>query len=72
MRLIDADELMEHVWRDKLDSRELIAAMIENAPTIRNIKPSIPDDFIEKMIACTLADQLQKERTIQNERCGKT
>ena len=34
MRLIDADELMEHVWRDKLDSRELIAAMIEKAPTI--------------------------------------
>ena len=36
MRLIDADELMEHVWRDKLNSRELIAAMIENAPTINN------------------------------------
>ena len=34
MRLIDADELMEHVWRDKLDSRELIAQMIENAPTV--------------------------------------
>lgn len=34
MRLIDADELMEHVYRDKLDSRELIAKMIENAPTI--------------------------------------
>lgn len=34
MRLIDADELMEHVWRDKLDSRELIAEMINNAHTI--------------------------------------
>lgn len=34
MRLIDADELMEHVYRDKLDSRELIAEMIENAPTV--------------------------------------
>ena len=33
MRLIDADELMEHVYRDKLDSRELIAEMVENAPT---------------------------------------
>ena len=33
MRLVDADELLEHVWRDKLDSRELIAKMIENAPT---------------------------------------
>ena len=34
MRLIDADELMEHVWRDKLDSRELIAKMVDNAPTV--------------------------------------
>ena len=34
MRLIDADELMEHVWRDKLDSRESIAKMVDNAPTI--------------------------------------
>ncbi len=34
MRLIDADELMEHVYRDKLDSRELIADMVNNAPTI--------------------------------------
>ena len=35
MRLIDADELMEHVWRDKLDSREAIANMINNAPTFK-------------------------------------
>ena len=34
MRLIDADELMEHAMRDKLDSRELILQMIKNAPTI--------------------------------------
>ena len=34
MRLIDADELTEHVWRDKLDSRELIAKMINHAPTV--------------------------------------
>lgn len=33
MRLIDADELIEHVWRDRLDSRELIAKMVESAPT---------------------------------------
>lgn len=36
MRLIDADELMEHVYRDRLDSRDLIAQMIKNAPTARN------------------------------------
>ncbi len=35
MRLIDADNLMEHVYRDRLDSRELIAEMVENAPTIK-------------------------------------
>ena len=34
MRPIDADELLEHAYRDKLDSRELIANMIENAPTV--------------------------------------
>ena len=34
MRLIDADELMEHVYRDRLDSRERIDQMIKNAPTI--------------------------------------
>lgn len=34
MRLIDADELMEHVYRDKLDSRESIADMVKNAPTV--------------------------------------
>lgn len=38
MRLIDADELMEHVYRDKLDSRELIADMVKNAPTVESDK----------------------------------
>lgn len=33
MRPIDADELLEHAWREKLDSRESVAKMIENAPT---------------------------------------
>ena len=33
MRLIDADELMEHVGRDRLDSRELIMQMVLDAPT---------------------------------------
>lgn len=37
MRLIDADELMEHVYRDKLDSRELIEAMVQNAPTVYEV-----------------------------------
>lgn len=33
-RLIDADELWEHIGRDRLDSRELIMKMIDNAPTV--------------------------------------
>lgn len=37
MRLIDADELMEHVYRDKLDSRESIADMVKNAPTVTSV-----------------------------------
>ena len=36
-RLIDADELMEHVYRDKLDSRELIADMVKKAPTVTSV-----------------------------------
>lgn len=51
MRIIDADELIEHVWRDKLDSRELIAEMINNAPTIKEIPTNIPIDIFEKLIS---------------------
>ncbi len=34
MKLIDGDELMERAYRDKLDSRELIADMVKNAPAV--------------------------------------
>lgn len=51
MRLIDADELMEHAWRDKLDSRELIAGMIAKAPTIKEIPKKIPIGIFEKMVS---------------------
>lgn len=52
MRLIDADELIEHAWRDKLDSRELIVEMIEKAPTIKEIptKIKIPIDMFERLL----------------------
>lgn len=33
MRLIDADELIEHVWRDRLDSRERIANLVKSMPS---------------------------------------
>lgn len=51
MRLIDADELMEHVWRDKLDSRELIAKMINNAPTVEEIPAKIPINVLKQLIS---------------------
>ena len=51
MRLIDADELIEHAWRDKLDSRELIAKMIDNAPTVKEIPTKIPIDVFEQLIS---------------------
>lgn len=38
MRLIDADELMEHVGRDRLDSREAIMEMVKTAPTVLDAK----------------------------------
>ena len=34
MRTIDADELLEHAYRDKVDTREAIAEMINRAPTV--------------------------------------
>ena len=37
MRLIDADELIEHVWRDRLDSHERIANLVESMPTIKAV-----------------------------------
>ena len=49
MRLIDADELMEHVWRDKLDCRGLIAEMVNKAPTVKVISTNIPISIFERL-----------------------
>lgn len=59
MRLIDADELIEHAWRDKLDSRELIVQMIATAPTIKEIPTKIPIHIFERLLA--LAEGEDKE-----------
>lgn len=56
MRLIDADELMEHMCRDDhLDSRELIMKMIENAKTID----------ISEMFGTIISASSKYERTIE-------
>ena len=52
-RYIDADELMEHVWRDKLDSRELIAKMINNAPTVT-------EEFIAKSVLNKIRAEIEQ------------
>ena len=61
MRLIDADDLIEHAWRDKLDSRELIAQMIETAPTVKTEKTPKEieqqiHEFAKKMYQAGYAD----------------
>lgn len=34
MRLIDADELVEHLWRDDVSSREKIVKIVESRPSV--------------------------------------
>lgn len=50
MRLVDADELIEHAWRDRLDSRERIANMIEKAPTVKEINMKVPLEIMIKAL----------------------
>lgn len=38
MRLIDADALEEWIWRERLDTRERIANLVEQMPTIDPVK----------------------------------
>jgi hypothetical protein len=70
MRLIDADELMEHAWRDKLDSRELIAKMIDNAPTVKEIPTKIPINVFEQLIS--QEPKAEQRKHMKEDRLGKT
>ena len=45
-RLIDADALLEHVWRDQLDSRERIANLVKFMPTIEEQSAPPPAHWI--------------------------
>lgn len=42
MRLIDADELIERVWRERLDSRERMENLVKRMPTAKTFD-SQPD-----------------------------
>ena len=71
MRLIDADELMEHAARERLDTRELILEMIERAPTLkpnisstgRMIHPKDAPRFLNEL-ACFFGNQLRDSDTM--------
>lgn len=69
MRLIDADELMEHAARDKLDTRELIMQMIENAPTVVDKEKENLSRECSSLndIASYLDVQVRKERDLSRE-----
>lgn len=62
MRLIDADELMEHVWRDKLDSRAEIAKMINNAQTVKDIPANVPIDMFDQLMLEKKAKEKELEQ----------
>lgn len=59
MRLIDADELIEHVWRDRVDSREWVANLVESMPTIKGTIPAV--DVISKADMITLLEETEKD-----------
>lgn len=46
MRLIDADALIERAWRERLDTREQIAEMIDNAPIITD--EEVVEEFVRQ------------------------
>lgn len=77
MRLIDGDELLEHAYRDRLDTRERIADMIRNAPTIDYVVQKLPirakgkwkvldwqDEIYTSVAICSVCDR----ETINNGR----
>lgn len=59
MKLINADELIEHVWRDRVDSRERIANLIESMPAIKETIPAA--DVISKADMITLLEETEKD-----------
>lgn len=69
MRLIDADELIEKASREKLDTRELIMQMIENAPTVVDKEKENLSRECSSLnnIASYLDDQVKKERDLSRE-----
>ena len=49
-KYIEANELIEHVWRDRLDSRERIANLVERMPSEDVVSREAVIDLIHKTI----------------------
>jgi len=64
MRLIDAEQLIEHAARERLDTRERILAMIEGFPTANDSEKKQLQQQCNDMYSINdrLSDQLAEER----------
>lgn len=73
MRLIDADELMEYVWRCRLDSRERIADLVKSMPTIEQRKKGkwiiISDGWFD-VVRCDQCGKTQDDISSYCPHCG--
>ena len=75
MRLIDADTLMDKAGREKLDTRELILKMIEDAPTW-DTKPIWQDGYNQavkdkEIIEKNLKSAWDDEKNLNMQICGR-
>lgn len=76
MRLIDADELKEVIYRSSVDTREKIKNIIDNAPTVCNDNYSMGyQDGVKKVLSERPQGEIIKELwNCRDElclRCGK-
>lgn len=56
MRLIDADALKEVMWRSAVDTREKIAEIIDNAPTVK-LDESVIQEVLNKRCMTAVANE---------------
>lgn len=70
MRLIDADELLEHVWRERLDSRERIEHLVVSRPTITPERKR--GRWLEKKVVHAINDERIAEwQSCKCSECGR-
>jgi len=62
MRLIDADELTEYVWRCRLDSRERIADLAKSMPTMEPTEEMVREYCRKRCLIIVTAELFQDWR----------